>query len=353
MKKKFIAAVLALTYACICTGCGENDYSHSKRDLFSNKDGLYDKMRRMDNFGKADETHDEDVFEQFQKFDEAERKKSAEERVIVAYEEQFPEITGYWRSTLSDDEKKTYDRIYAALATYHMTFKIDGVPEDDVLKKIVKCIKRDHTEIFWLATKYLYLDRGYYMLISFEHYNGINDENIEKLMNDFDAEVDKILDSVPDDADDYEKALFIHDYLVNSASYEIRYETLPNARKELVYNAYGCIVNHKCVCQGYAEAFKYLMDRLGIEAGVTTGGNHAWNYIKLGGEYYWIDCTWDDPVYEGGSDSGKVSHKYFCITSEKLLKDHTFDDEKENLFIPECTADEYSYSNQQKKKENK
>ena len=354
MFKKFLTGVIAVTYACMCTGCGENAYSGlRKKDLFSNQDNLYDKIRRMDNFCQADDEHYESAYEQFQKFDEAERKKAPEERVVIAYEEQFPDIKGYWRDKLSDDEKKIYDRIYGAIATFNLTFKIDGVPEEEVLHKTVRSLMLDHPEFFWISGGYLYLDRSSYTLVSFEHYNGINDEKIEKMRSSFDEETKKILDSVPKDAGDYEKALYIHDYLVKNTSYEMRYETLPNARNELVYNAYGCIVNHKSVCEGYAEAFKYLMDRLGIEAGITSGkskssGNgHAWNYICLDGDYYWIDATWDDPVSDG-KDAGKVDHYYFCITSKKLLRDHILDDEEENLFNPECTADKYSYSKQKK-----
>ncbi len=351
MNKKITAAVLAAVYVCICTGCGDNVYSKTrKKDVFSNKDGLYE-IRRMDNFCRADDAHSEDMYEQFRKFDEAERQKSASERVIVAYEEQFPEITGYWHDKLDDDEKHTYERIYGALATYNLTFKIDGVPEPEILHKDAFSVYNDHPEIFWIDGSYVYLDRGDYTLISFEHYKGVDEERIGKMREDFQTESEKILELVPKDADDYEKALFIHDYLVKNTSYEIRYETLPNARKQLVYNAYGCIVNHRAVCQGYAQAFKYLMDRLGIESGVVTGGNHAWNYIRLGGEYYWIDCTWDDPVYSGDSEPDRVDHKYFCITSEKLLRDHTIDEDIEaNLFVPECTATEFSYSQQKKKK---
>ena len=121
----------------------------------------------------------------------------------------------------------------------------------------------------------------------------------------------------------------------------------------MYYNAYGCIVGNRSVCSGYTAAFQYLMHELGVDCGsvsgfeTSSGQGHIWNYVKYDGDYYWIDITWDDPVClsdDSSSGTADISHKYFFITSEELLRNHTIVNENEkNLFIPECTATKYNY----------
>lgn len=124
----------------------------------------------------------------------------------------------------------------------------------------------------------------------------------------------------------YKDIKMVHDYLVNNVEYDM------SIAKDNIYNIYGALVNHECVCEGYAEAFKYLLDGLGIESTMVIGKgtnsqgnseNHAWNYVKLQDVWYAVDVTWDDPVIIGfGSVSESSKHKYFLKGSNTMSKDH-------------------------------
>ncbi len=126
---------------------------------------------------------------------------------------------------------------------------------------------------------------------------------------------------------DYEDIKMVHDYLVEN----IEYDT--SLQEKNIYNIYGALINGKCVCEGYARAFKYLLDGLGIEStmvigkGINSSGqseNHAWNYVKLENNWYAVDCTWDDPVIIGGGYIGNISkYRYFLKGKEDMEKDHT------------------------------
>lgn len=124
----------------------------------------------------------------------------------------------------------------------------------------------------------------------------------------------------------YKDIKMVHDYLVNN----IQYDT--SISKQNIYNIYGALVNGEAVCEGYARSFKYIMDGLGIPCTLVIGKgtnsegkteNHAWNYVQISGDWYAIDCTWDDPVVEGGGWINQSSkYKYFLKGSQDILKDH-------------------------------
>ncbi|WP_156018999.1 transglutaminase domain-containing protein [Streptococcus ruminantium] len=120
---------------------------------------------------------------------------------------------------------------------------------------------------------------------------------------------------------DVEKAKAAHDWLVNNVDYVER-EALKDQ------TAYSALIEKKTVCAGYAKAFKLLMDKMGIlthtQFGTIIGAragseNHLWNVINLGGEWYHVDATWDDPRYTLGGGRYRVSNEnneHFLIHDE-------------------------------------
>ena len=120
-----------------------------------------------------------------------------------------------------------------------------------------------------------------------------------------------------------QKLQAIHDYLVKNCAYDTGAST---GSYDDAFTAYGCLVNKKAVCQGYAAAFNLLAAKAGIRSiavcGVAGGDSHAWNYVKNGSAYRYIDATWDDPLPDQGAKA-PVSHKYFYLTETQLKNLHT------------------------------
>lgn len=143
--------------------------------------------------------------------------------------------------------------------------------------------------------------------------------------NRIEEEANKILSQV-EKGTKYQKILMIHDYLVNNVSFE---ESLS---KNNIYNMHGALVNKEAVCEGYAKAFKYLMDKIGVECVIVIGTatnskgeteNHAWNYVNLDNKWYAVDVTWDDPIIIGhGYVGNDVKYRYFLKGSNTMDKDH-------------------------------
>ena len=124
----------------------------------------------------------------------------------------------------------------------------------------------------------------------------------------------------------YQDIKMVHDYLVDNLEYDT------SISRPHIYTIYGALINKVCVCEGYARAFKYIMDSLNIPCVMVMGEgtnsqgqreNHAWNYVQLDGRWFAIDATWDDPVVQGGGRvSNESRYKYFLKGSSTFNPDH-------------------------------
>lgn len=125
--------------------------------------------------------------------------------------------------------------------------------------------------------------------------------------------------------DDFEKVKAVHDWMVLNIAYdEENYDKGYDMIPEESFYVEGAMNKGIAVCNGYAETFKAFMNIQGLEcsviAGDGLGGYHGWNKVKLDGEYYYIDVTWDDPddFYDDDYGPGYVEYDYY------LTKDPTF-----------------------------
>ena len=138
---------------------------------------------------------------------------------------------------------------------------------------------------------------------------------------------------------DYECVKAIHDYLVKNVNYDsksIADGTINNDEGHPSHTAEGALCNNLAVCDGYAKAFELLCAESGIYAymmygdGINPDGqkeSHAWNVVKVNGEWYQVDCTWDDPVINDSvvTDGSNLTYTYFLLTDTEMYKDHVLD----------------------------
>lgn len=132
--------------------------------------------------------------------------------------------------------------------------------------------------------------------------SGVNSGDFSKLSEKDKALAEKFSDICKELFDDsmseYEKELAAYDYLVTHCEYDTDeldelVQTDPDSR-----TPYGALINGKAVCMGYTTAFQLFMDYLNIESIIVNaeanGEEHAWNMVKLGGDWYHVDVTWGD-----------------------------------------------------------
>ncbi|WP_026669055.1 InlB B-repeat-containing protein [Butyrivibrio sp. AE3006] len=140
---------------------------------------------------------------------------------------------------------------------------------------------------------------------------------VAQMESDLKRACNSLYNSLSLSGEDASKELAIHDALIDAVEYNY-----DETNKYLKYTAYGALVEKLPVCQGYATAFKMLMDKAGIEthvvSGVTgSGEGHAWNVVKLGSDYYEVDTTWDDGNYNNSYPYNYLlTHQYFNCTTD-------------------------------------
>lgn len=261
-------------------------------------------------------------------------------------------LNRYAYSLLNNDEKAVYDTVLEAINAFSTEISdLNTSVTDDQIKKIIDYIQRDHPEIFWFqhGTTFFF-DSATHVVNKLEFKYCMTRDEAKKRQDKINAATKSFLTSVIDTMSDYEVTLRIYENIIQLVDYDTigleqqKKDTVSPEVPDDLRSIYGVFVNKKAVCAGYAKAMQYLLNLCGVECTYVTSGTHAWNLIKLEGDYYHIDVTWGD-----GSDTKKdkvrtdaVNYDCFCITTEELtrLESHT---PESDFPLPECTATKCNY----------
>lgn len=294
--------------------------------------------------------------------------KDAEESDNKFY---YSQLDGYSKLIYESIEEQK-EKLKTGNSKIKLPDKIGEVLEkenaEDNIKAIftiaINAFEYDNPDIFYVDASKLIL---FYERDAFGNYNiylknseqdnsylldGFNNEkDVEQAQNQIDFTVQEIRNEIEKLNNNYNKILYIHDWLVDNIKYD---ETLSKTNRN---NIYGAFVKKEVTCGGYAKAFKYLVDELNINCIIIQGEatsengteNHAWNYIELNNKWYGIDCTWDDPIIIGGNTDTprKTYHTYYLKGQNVFNNDHkpfeTFLGTDLKLNYPELSIDNCDY----------
>lgn len=166
----------------------------------------------------------------------------------------------------------------------------------------------------------------HFYIYTFEYYD-LSDEEIQEMKDRIDVAADDILSCIPAGADLWQKCRVIHDELVKRTEYD-------HAVSDHCGDLYGALVNHTAVCEGYALAFQYVLNRAGERCDVVVSDwdrnpestAHAWNQIYAPTDEQYIDVTWDDTDYTDGNGEAIITYDYFGLTAEEIaaIDSHAF-----------------------------
>ena len=217
--------------------------------------------------------------------------------------------------------------------------------DETSIDRIFQCMLNDHPEFFYVDgytyTKYTMGDT--LLSIEFSGNYSMDMDTAKQRKTMIEEAVEPVISGISAEADDYDKVKYVYETIILNTDYNL--DASDNQ------NIYSVFVNKSSVCQGYAKATQYLLNRLGVECtmvqgSVDTGEGHAWNLVSVDGSFYYVDTTWGDAYYNRESESlpqegyPEINYDYLCITTKDLMRTHIL-----NTYVPmpECvdTKDNY------------
>lgn len=255
-------------------------------------------------------------------------------------------LVEYAYSCLAESEQKVYREIYEILSEQQEN-KLVSTTDEAVLEKVFQCVMNDHPEIFYVEG-YNYTSFNLGDKIASLRFSGtytMSPKEVKETQKKIDYYVQNCFWGLEQGTSDFEKVKYIYEYLIENTEYDKNSKDNQNICSVFLYG--------KSVCQGYAQATQYLLQKAGVfctlvMGKVENGQSHAWNLVKMDGEYYYIDTTWGDASYqleETSQDTWsnsfpKINYDYLGVTTQQLLKTHQIDP---LVPYPECTSMDCNY----------
>ena len=185
-------------------------------------------------------------------------------------------------------------------------------------------IINDNPDLFFVSSSYRYYYNQSNKVTAVVPQYAMEQAEVEEAMEIFNAGAAKALREVDSSMTDLQKALTIHDYICSYAVYPQIYNEDGSYNSSLdldiYHSAYGFFKDYNAVCAGYTLTFSYLMHQLGIDCEYVASGDmeHAWNKIKIGGNWYNIDITYDN------ADFVDAENTYGLAYHDCFLKSDTY-----------------------------
>nr|WP_300848880.1 transglutaminase domain-containing protein [uncultured Acetatifactor sp.] len=221
----------------------------------------------------------------------------------------FDAETYPYYAMLEAEMQQIYSQIYANAMSLTPSFTPVATVSVSQLKTVFEAVYNDHPELFWLDTGYSckYLRSGRCAEITLK-FNETADA-LEQARLAFQGAAGNIVAQARGLGSQAEMERYVHDALMGLVEYDVA--------APMNQSAYSALVGGRSVCAGYARAFQYIMQELGIPCYYCTGyagEDHAWNIVKIDGVYQNVDVTWDD--------TEEPTYNYFNKTDRELAATH-------------------------------
>ena len=173
------------------------------------------------------------------------------------------------------------------------------------LPALLSEIVKDDPFLFYVDSRFSYLYRGDGCVVTVKPQYTMNPSDVGIAWAYCNRRIDGMVAKI--EGSDGEKALLLHDLICRNFSYD---ESLEND------DLYSFLLDGSGTCQAYTALYTALLSRVGIEAHFVASDTiaHMWNLVRLDGEWYHVDVTWDD------SADGVLSRRHFLL-SDRMARE--------------------------------
>lgn len=230
----------------------------------------------------------------------------------------------YGYDTLDKSGQNIYNLILTAMKNCDETVEIPNIDRSGKLySRILELIRFENPAMFHVAGREIsrvsITAQSFDIKFSYRY----SAEEVNSMLREAEKAADRIMVQITADMDEYDIVKLFHDSLITGCK---------NDENGLYCdNVYGALVDGKALCEGYAKAFSYLCGRAGIENVIVTGNtttDHMWNMVKLDGNWYHVDVTWDHPsemITDAYPDA--VLYNYFLVSDAEIAENRTIDND--------------------------
>ena len=230
----------------------------------------------------------------------------------------------YYYQTLSKAEQSSYQAMQAGLQAFAPSFPVPLL-ENRALTDVFMKLRLDCPQLFYAGTfQYRYYpdSRNAELIPAYLFEKGKLKEHQKALQ----ARVEKLVRPVAKCGDE-EKLLYIHDFICENIHYD-------KLKKPYSHEIIGPLGQGVGVCEGIAKSVKVLCDALGVWCVIAICGNnpekgikyrHTWNIVRIGGQYYHLDATFDNTLgkHQGNAEApGEIRYDYFNLGDKAVFRDH-------------------------------
>ena len=266
----------------------------------------------------------------------------------VVEERPETESEKFFYNQLDENQRIIYRALRDGVIRGDAEIRIDTNDAHEI-NDIYRLVLFDHPEFFWVtgagvSTVHEWSDGQTYTIFEPE-YGHVGLER-EAMQVEIDEAVDAFLASLDPNLSEYETVKAVYEHLILTTTYHL---DAPDHQ-----NIYSVFVGGESVCAGISKAAQLLLNRLGIFATYVVGvayvpGTsaepiaHAWNLVRVGGVYYYLDVTCGSPGFLEGStlaDRIEVVYDYLLLNEALLFRTHTLD---ENIVMPPVTSLQHNF----------
>ena len=252
------------------------------------------------------------LFEFAYKIVSSEANEGYKKQYIRNLQEKNNSKANYYYKQLSEDGQACYDFVVDGCKNYKSEISIMPIEEDEFYKA-QSAVMYDHPEFFWITPFKINKSDGIVNTVYFEV-----PDDAEETSKKIDKIAKEVVAESPNQV--YDEVKYFYDYIIDN----VEYGNVENLDQDIR----SVFLKHKSVCAGYSKAFKYLCDKAGLECAYIQGRAtqsdeaHAWNAVKINNHWYWVDCTWGDPIYLSEPKTSSTNYEYLLASDEILNETH-------------------------------